>query len=109
MPVLFVHQGTVVEGDEFFSARWAQASAISDPGLELYKAFGLLKAGMKELFAPKVLACGLRAAGKGHLVGKPIGDLKQMPGFFVVEGNRIVKEHRSEEISDHPDFAAFAS
>jgi hypothetical protein len=98
----------VEEGDEFFAEHWPEARAVSDPGRDLYRAFGLLEGGLKEIFAPEVLACGLRSASRGHLPGKVVGDVKQMPGFFVVKGNRIVRSHRSRHIADHPDYAGFA-
>ena len=78
---------------------------ISDPDLELYKAFGLKRATLWQFF-------GLRnwwrafVAGvlKGHFVGSPLGDTFQMPGVFLYYKNMIVNRFRYNYVSDRPDF-----
>jgi len=102
--VLYVHLGSVDDGDAFFEWADPQARAVADPGARLYKAFGLGRGGVKELFGPAVWACGLRAGRKGHTVGRPVGDPFRMPGFVLVEGGRVVWRHDPRHAGDHPDF-----
>ena len=52
------------------------------------------------------MACALRAASKGHVLGKIVGDPLQMPGFFWVRGRDILWQHDFKHAGDHPDLAA---
>lgn len=103
--ILFVYQGSVEDGADFFNRLWPEARAASDPERELYAAFGLERGGIKELFGAEVVACGIRAARKGSFVGTPVGDTRMMPGAFLVQANQILWQHNYRHIADHPDFA----
>ena len=103
-PVLFFYQGSVEDGEEFFQRLWPEARAVSDKAKSFYAAFGLERAGFKEMFSPEVLACGLRAAKNGSYGGKPVGDTRMMPGVFLVDGNQILWAHEYRHIADHPEF-----
>lgn len=102
--ILFVYMGSVVEGEAFFATAWPEARAVSDPTKQLYSAFGLERGSVGQVFGPGVMACSLRAAGKGHVVGKPVGDPWQMPGLFLVQGPDVLWSHDFAHIGDHPDF-----
>ena len=43
-------------------------------------------------------------AGKGHVVGKPVGDPWQMPGLSLVQNPDVLWSHDFAHIGDHPDF-----
>lgn len=103
--LLFVHLGTVEDGEAFFANAWPEAQAISDSDKTLYKAFGLQRAGLKETMSPGVMACGLRATLKGHMNGKPNADPWQMPGLFLVQGSKILWQHDFAHVGDHPDWS----
>jgi hypothetical protein len=106
--VLFFYQGTIADGNTFFMRLWPGAVAVADPSLTFYKAFGVPRGGLKEMFAPQVWTCGLRAARKGHMIGRPVGDSWIMPGLFLVsDTGRILRRHDFAHAGDHPDFAAF--
>lgn len=80
-------------------------SHISDPDLELYRHFGLQKAGLNALFNPKNLWRAFKSAiVKGHMIGKPAGDAYQMPGIFLFQHGRILRQFRYKYVSDMPDF-----
>lgn len=98
-------QGDVEGGTAFFRRLWPEARAVSDPKAELYTAFGIKQGGWRELLAPDVVACGVRAAAKGQMMGTPAGDTQLMPGLFLVEGENILWKHDFTHIGDHPDFA----
>ncbi len=83
--VLFFYQGTIADGNTFFMHLWPSAVAVADPALKFYKAFGVPRGGLKEMFAPQVWTCGLRAARKGHMIGRPVGSfLFPTPDAFSV-------------------------
>ncbi|MBK8797331.1 MAG: hypothetical protein IPM07_13700 [Anaerolineales bacterium] len=103
-PLLFVYMGSVEEGEAFFASAWPEARAVSDPAKQLYAAFDLKRGSIGEVFGPEVIACGLRAGAKGHLIGKPVGDPWQMPGLFLVQGPDVLWSHDFAHIGDHPDF-----
>jgi len=102
--VLFFYMGSVAEGEAFFTTAWPEARAVSDPNRTFYGAFGLERGSFGQVFGPGAMACSLRAAGKGHVVGKPVGDPWQMPGLFLVQGPDVLWSHDFAHIGDHPDF-----
>jgi hypothetical protein len=41
---------------------------------------------------------------KSHTIGIPIGDVRQLPGVFVINTyGRIVYSYFASDLSDHPD------
>jgi len=107
--ILFFYQGNVGDGEEFFQRYWPEARAVSDRSRQYYAAFGLERAGLKQLFGPEVVACGLRAASNGTVGGKPVGDTRMMPGAFLVNEDQILWQHNYRHIGDHPDFAEISN
>ncbi len=75
---------------------------IADPWCELYRAFGLGKAGFLDLFGPRVLYKGFMAIVRGCGVGQISGDGLQMPGAFLFRNNRIVSRQVATSASDLP-------
>ncbi|MCS7080926.1 MAG: SelL-related redox protein [Chloracidobacterium sp.] len=103
--VVFFFQGTVEQGQAFFARYWKEARAVSDTPLVFYKAFGVERGGWRELFGPDVWVCGLRAVGKGHFIGLPVGDPFVMPGAFLVSSSGdILWRHEFKHAGDHPDW-----
>jgi peroxiredoxin len=77
---------------------------ISDPKRQLYQAFGLKQISALELLSPSVAFKGILAMTKGHTIGIPIGDVRQLPGVFVINTyGRIVYSYFASDLSDHPD------
>lgn len=103
--VLFFYQGSIAEGTAFFERLWPEARAVSDTPKYFYNALGLKRGGMRQMFGPDVIACGVRAGAKGHTVGAPVGDPWQMPGLFLVKGDSILWQHDFSHAGDHPDWA----
>jgi hypothetical protein len=102
-PVVFVYQGTPQEGEAFFADLWPDARAIADPEQQLYHLFGLARGSASQMFGARVWACGVRAALKGHFIGKPVGDPWMMPGVFVVQGEQVLWQHDFAHAGDHPN------
>jgi len=84
------------EADAFFDERWPEARAVSDEGKELYRAFGLTQGSLGQLLGPRVFAAGLRAALRGHGVGRPVGDPRMLSGWFLVRDRNVVWSHPHE-------------
>ena len=103
--VLYVHLGTLDDGETFFAKHDPEARTIADEAGRLYEAFGIKRGSIGQLFGPAVIACGIRATRKGHRGSRPIGDPWMLPGMFVVEGDRILWSHEARHAADHPDFA----
>jgi hypothetical protein len=101
-PVLFIHQGTVEQGEAFFGRVHPEARAVSDPDRELYEAFGRRRGRLRQLLGLKVWWGALRALFKGNFVGKPMGDPLMMPGTLLAQGERILWEHDPDNAGDHP-------
>ena len=90
----------------FFGDAWPEARAVVDPDLELYRAFGLHRGSIWQLMNPGVVACSLRAASKGHVQGRTVGDALQMPGLFFVQGESILWQKDYAHAGDSPDWEA---
>jgi hypothetical protein len=105
--VVFFFQGTVDQGRDFFANYWKEARAISDTPLVFYRALGVGRGGLREMFGPEVWACGLRAVSKGHFIGLPVGDPFVMPGAFLVSSaGDVLWQHDFRHAGDHPDWQA---
>jgi hypothetical protein len=76
---------------------------IADPYCELYRSFGLGKAGFWELFGPRVWLRGLNALIRGCGVGTIAGDGLQMPGVFLFHQNTILQSQPAQSAADLPD------
>ena len=81
---------------------------FSDPNCELYKAFGLERGRVSQLFGLSVVKRGVEAALCGHGIGLLKGDGFRMPGVFVLAHGEIVEAHRSQTAADAPDYLKMA-
>lgn len=103
--VIFVHQGSIDDGERFFTKFWPEATAIADPDLNLYRAFRIERGSAMQLAGPQTLVSGLKGLLEGHGIGIPMGDPFLMPGLFYVKGGAIVWNHVFRHAGDHPDFS----
>lgn len=77
---------------------------IADPGRRLYQAFGLRTASALDLLVPSLAIKAVAAMADGNRVGMPIGDIRQLPGVFILDTRgRIVFSHQARDAADHPD------
>jgi len=103
--VVFVYQGTVEQGPLFFDRLFPGAVAVADPEGALYRAFGVERGGLREMFGLDAWRCGLRATRQGHRIGRKVGDPWTLPTLFAVRNRHIIWEHRGEHAGDHPPVA----
>jgi len=77
---------------------------IADPQKQLFKTFQLKQASLGSLLSVGMAAKGLSAMARGHGIGIPKGDVRQLPGVFIIDsGGRIRFSHYAKDPADHPD------
>lgn len=107
--IVFVHMASEVDAAAFFDGYgMADVERISDPEGRLYRAFGLERAGIKEILSPSVWTRGISAILSGNVPGIPRGDLLRMPGAFVVNQGRVTKSYFHRTIAARPDLTGMS-
>ena len=102
--VILVGMGTPEESATFEKKFDIPFPLSSDPKRQLYGAFELKQVSALELLSPSVAFKGILAMTKGHTIGMPIGDVRQLPGVFIINTDgRIVYSYFASDPSDHPD------
>jgi len=105
--IAFVHGATSIEAAPWFTKYGLDdVMAISDPELAHYKAFGLGRASTAALIAPAVWARGAVCALSHGFGAQPTALLRQLPGVFLIQGDRILSEFRHRTGADRPDYLA---
>jgi peroxiredoxin len=108
--IVFVHMSDEKEASEFFSEYgMSDVARVADPSGDVYRTFNLHRGNWRQLLGWKVLKRGLEAGlMRGHGVGLPAGDIRQMPGVFLIYRGELLKSFRHKSASDRPDYAAMA-
>ena len=76
---------------------------IADPEKRLFEAFRLKQASAGALLSAKTLLRGVTAMAKGHGIGVPQGNMRQLPGVFIIDTDgRILFSHHASGPADHP-------
>jgi peroxiredoxin len=102
--LVLVGMGTPEESMAFARRMEVSCPVISDPDRQLYRSFGLKMASALELLSPSIAVKAISAIAQGHTIGKPIGDIRQLPGGFIIDtGGRIVYSHIAKDPADHPE------
>jgi peroxiredoxin len=82
---------------------------IIDPSQDLYRAFGLKRGTLRQLFGLAVFnRAFIGGALARHGIGRIQGDSAQMPGLFLIHQGSIVRRFRHRSVADRPDYAALA-
>ncbi len=100
--IVFVYQGDADDGESWFGPLDRGAVAVADPDRSLSAVFGLERGGLWEMFGPRAVACGLRAAAKGNLIGLKQGDPWTLPLVVAVRDAAVVWERRGRHAGDDP-------
>ncbi len=105
--VAFVHGGSAAEADAWF-AKYGLDDVIrvSDPALAHYRAFGLGRTRLQALVDPQVWARGAVCALSHGFGAQTPEMMRQLPGVFVVQGDRMLAEYRHRSPADRPDYLA---
>jgi hypothetical protein len=107
--VAFVHPNPDSEGDPVARKYGLQdVSRFSDPEGKLYQTFGLGRARIIDFLKPSALNRYWQAWRAGHSGGRPSGDVRLMPGVFLVHNGEIRRAYRHPTPADRPDYVALA-
>ena len=102
--VILVGMGTPEESTSFKEKFDVPFPIISDPEKQVYRAFDLKRLSPLGFFSPTVALKGISAMAQGHTMGLPQGDVRQLPGVFVINTDgQIVYRHYASDPADHPD------
>ena len=102
--VVLVGLGTVDETARFKSRFDLPFDMIADPERTLFKAFGLKRPSTGKLLSVGMAVKGVSAMLRGHGMGVPQGDVRQLPGVFIIDaGGRMRYRYYAEGPADHPE------
>ena len=105
--IAFVHAASSIDAAPWFAKYGLDdVMTISDPDRAHYKAFGLGQASAAALIAPAVWARGAVCALSHGFGVQTSAMLRQLPGVFLVQGDRILNEYRHRSNADRPDYLA---
>jgi peroxiredoxin len=101
--VVLVGLGSVEETAEFRKRFDLPFPMIADPEKQLFGAFRLKQASTGSFLSTGMMIKGLKAMAKGHGIGAPKGDVRQLPGVFIIDtAGRIRFSHHASGPADHP-------
>lgn len=110
MRLVFVHMT-----DNEIATRYFQrynldgVTHISDAECNYYRAFGLMKNTITQLFGLQFFMRGFQAAVlEGHAPGPSLGDDFQMPGVFIIQDGEIRESFIHKLAYDRPDYLKLA-
>ena len=109
--IVLVHMGDSGAIEELLKKSGLEGmERIVDPDQRLYRAFGLKRGSLLQLFGPKVLVRGVQAGLlAGHGLGPLSADSSQMPGLFLIHRGRILRRFRHRTAADRPDYLAICA
>ncbi len=104
--IVFVHMTDFETAKPYFEKyNIRNAIQISDIQCKFYAAFGLIKAGGKQLLGLSSFVRGFQATVlEGHGTWTALGDGFQMPGVFLIQDNEIKASFIHQEPSDRPNY-----
>ena len=101
--VVLVGLGSVEETAAFRAQFDLPFTMIADSQKRLFGAFRLKQASTGSLLSVGTAVKGLSAMVKGYGLGIPRGDVRQLPGVFIIDGKgRIRFSHHARDPADHP-------
>jgi AhpC/TSA family len=105
--IALVHGASSIEAAPWFAKyRLDDVMTVSDPDRAHYKAFGLGRTSAAALIDPKIWARGA-ACALSHGFGVQTPEMmRQLPGIFVVQQDKILAEYRHRSPADRPDYLA---
>ena len=103
--IVFVHGASPEAAAPWFSKyRLDRVTAISDPQLAHYRAFGLRRLEGADFIDPKTWARGAACALSHGFGAQTIEMMRQLPGVFVVQAGEVLVEYRHQSPSDRPNY-----
>jgi peroxiredoxin len=103
--IVLIGHGDRRAAEEFRKVKLVPFTFLLDPDRAAYRAYGLARGGLMQVFGPSTalpfLTANLRPQTRQR--GLKGGDLMQMPGTFVVDRDGVVRfAHRNRHVADSP-------
>lgn len=107
--IALVHMSTPEEAEKMLDRyRLEGVHHFCDVQCDFYRAFGLKRGTVSQLFGLRLWKRGIDAMFKGHTVGKLAGDGFRMPGVFFLYHGDIWGTYRHQTAADRPDYLELA-
>lgn len=101
--MVLVAMGSPAESSAFTREHAVPFEMVCDPERKVYQAFDLEQMAPLGFLSPSVALKGVMAMAKGHGIGVPVGDVRQLPGVFIIDSKgTIVFSHFAADPADHP-------
>jgi peroxiredoxin len=102
--VVLIGHGTRQAADEFRTSKLVPFTFLLDPDRAAYRAYGLARANILQVFGPSTALPFLKANLRSETRQRGLrgGDLMQMPGTFVVDSGTVRYAHRNKHVADSP-------
>ena len=102
--VLLIGQGSSRRAARFCRDRAVPFDCLTDPEREAYRAYGLKTGTLRELAPPRLAGRYVKANLRRETRQGPLsGDVRQMPGTFVIDTAGVVRfAHRNRDSADNP-------
>lgn len=109
MRIVLVHPGSEENAASLFAKYdLDDVPRVADAELKLYGEFELKRGSVGQFAGPGIWWKGFKTTIlRGHLPGKPDGDVKQLPGTFLYHNGEVLRAHRPDISAEHPDFVEF--
>lgn len=104
--IALVHMGSDAQAQLVFSRYGLEdLPRVSDPHRALYRAFGLIRGNLTQLFGPTAWVRGFKAGVLNrHGIGMLVGDGFQMPGVFLLFHGEVLNAYIHQSVSDRPNY-----
>jgi peroxiredoxin len=103
LQVVAVAMGQPKHNQQFCGKLAPSLTCLTHETSEPYAVYGLSQGKFGQLASLNVVANGAKAGMQGHIGGVVYGDVRMMPGTFLVDTEGvIVWVHYSRDVSDHP-------
>ena len=110
--IVLVHMIQNDAAAEMFFARYRlhDVPRVNDSAQTVYRLFGLKRGTISEVMGVGLWWRGIKSIlVRGHVPGIPKGDIFQLPGAFLVQDGRVVREFKSPNSVEHPNYVEFAA
>jgi len=105
--IAFVHGADPAEASVWFTKYGLDdVLQVSDPDLAHYRAFGLGRTSAGALVDPGVWTRGAACAWSHGFGSQSVEMMRQLPGVFLLQDDRVLAEFRHRSPADRPDYLA---
>ncbi len=101
--IVLVGMGSVDQAQAFIQRFEVAFPMICDPDQHLYREFAVERMSPMGFLSPSMVLRGIAAMAQGHTMGLPEGDVRQLPGVIMIDGEGIVQyRYDGADPADHP-------